>query len=206
MVDVDGGLAAFVPAYADLASRLTGKEVPREATRWDWTDEALTPEETQEVWKYIGTHPSWWHTHLSEEVGALDALQVLNALSTTHNIFFVTNRPHNAKSWTEAWLQDRGYTLPTVITVRRGNKGKVCQGLDADLAIDDRPENCLELYRHLPMEARVYLLARPWNTHFQGEWGGEKPDRDGGIRVTTSLLELLQGEVLRAPAPQGVKA
>lgn len=190
-IDIDGVLAQFVPVYAALCSRHTGLQVPDVAHEWNWVRAAgVTEEQEAEVWRYIDANPAFW-SMLPEEAGCREVLSLLDAASSYHAIYFLTHRPMSAKYWTEQWLKERGMETPTVVLT--SEKGKVAHALNVDVAIDDKPSNCLDLYRHLTHEARVYMLAKPWNVPHQEEWGHEKPPQDGGIRVVNEVMAALEG-------------
>lgn len=190
-VDVDGILADFCPAYASLCSDVSGKVVSPLATKWQWVrDYGVTAAQEGAVWDHIRATPTFWHA-LSPLPEASGACAYLEGLSADHNVYFMTHRPENAKFWTELWLSDLGVQNPTVLC--SDQKGKLAQALSIDLFIDDKVENVLEVYRSLPIEARVYLYKQPWNTTTAEQWEEEGGD---GVRIATTFDQIWEAEGL----------
>jgi len=181
-IHVDGVLADFTSAYARLCTAASGKKVSALATSWNWVrGEGVTYEQEEAVWRGIEADPAWW-TGLQPLPGAGDFLSRLNELDAFHTIYFLTQRPVAAKFYTERWLESWGMLTPTVLMTAQ--KGKVCAALGVDRAIDDKPEHCLDIYRHLPKEAMVCLMGQPWNDWAQNEWAEEY-----GVKVVHTLSE-----------------
>lgn len=186
-MDIDGVLADFVPQFAALATQMTGKKVGTVATCWDWykADWGITVEEEKAIWGHITDNPSFWGG-LGPMPEGFEGIEKLNTLRMDHRIYYITTRPATAKYFTELWLQRMGAETPTVILTSQ--KGKVCQGLGVDIFVDDKPENCLEVYRSLPMEAQVFLYEQPWSEALRKTWAAE--GGQGGIKVAKSLREV----------------
>lgn len=192
-VDIDGVLADYVGAFCDLCLVHTGKRIPRIATTWDWhrQEGGITAAQDEAISLYIKENPMFWHS-LEALPEAQEALSKLDTLAADHSIYFITKRPANAKFWTEMWLSTKGVDNPTVLVVTRdGLKGKLAAALDIDLFLDDKADNCLDVYRSLPPGASVYLYSQPWNTAAQEDWREEK-----GVKVVRSWTEVFEREGL----------
>lgn len=97
-----------------------------------------------------------------------DAIEVCERLSSIHELHVVTARPSKIMHTTLAMLNDY---FPDVFTEvehvgLRGNKGEVCQRLQADVLIDDN-------YKHLEA-AKLYGIKNLY-------WFGEYPWQDGDV-------------------------
>lgn len=163
-VDVDGVVADWVGAYRQLARELHGVELP-DSDSWHWMNDHLTPEQELRQRTYTRANPEWW-LKLQPLADTQLALAVLNQAAVHRDIdlYFITHRPGKGlKAVTEKWLTWQGVTHPTVIVAER--KGPVAAGLELDVFVDDKPENCLDVLTACP-DALVSLITRPWNADF----------------------------------------
>lgn len=164
-IDVDGVLADFNRAFIDYIPRVTGRDlfptgyVP---TTWNYP-EALgyTGAEVSKVWEGIKADDSFWRFLPAYP----DTVRMLSFLAaTTHDIYFITNRPgRTAKTQTERWLQIHGFDRPPTVLIS-SHKGDCAFALLLDLYLDDRDENCLEVFEE--SDTNGYMLAQPWNTKY----------------------------------------
>jgi len=174
----DGVLASFENGYADLLTSQTGitfpKGDPNFPAKWYWTgDFGVTKEQDARAWETIKASGCFWGS-LEPMPRAVEALALLRTLKAEgHNVYFITNRMgQHAKNQTEWWLMHHGgFPSPTVCLAEK--KGPLAVGLDLDVFIDDKPENCLDVFeartvksktfspdRHL---CQVFLVDRPYN-------------------------------------------
>lgn len=178
--DVDGVLAAFIPAYNDLFITTAKRDdftavinkVGAEAfpSTWDYPQRqcGYTEEEAAAVWTAIKRSTTWWQS-LAPTPQCERLLEVLSALRATgHDVYFVTTRPgRQAKMQTESWLRALDYALPTVIIANSAAaKGAVVTAIGADIFIDDYAKNVeatLSAVREAKQLGRVYLVDRPYN-------------------------------------------
>lgn len=174
--DVDGVLAAFVPAYQQLFVTTTGRNSftmgdHLNPPEWDWpTLRGYTKEETRVVWETIKSDPTFW-LNLAPEQDAVQTVRVmLKELERKHDIYFVTSRPgERVKRQTEIWLFDHlGYPMrvpgvyPTVLIAGHRVKGHIAKSLNLDVYIDDNFDNVQDCAEHAP-NTRTYLLSRRYN-------------------------------------------
>jgi len=174
--DIDGVLADFNKGFAKLFPNL---DVPLDSPTfppvWDWPEHyGAEPGTLLAAWKHIETSPTFWDD-LDPEPGALDALEHLAAAWEKHEIYFVTNRfGATCKQQSINWLERQGMPdhhggislappqierwdviIPTPYT-----KAQIIEEIDADLFIDDRPDN----FKGVRSKTRCVLINKPYNT------------------------------------------
>lgn len=174
-LDIDGVLADFNKAFIERIIAVTGKDLfparPFDIPTWDYPQHyGYTNAECSAVWENIKQDETFWY-QLFPYDGVPEFLSQLD--SGAHDIYFITSRPGiRAKSQTENWLefhnfglQTDSFSYPTVLI--SSDKGGLCKGLDIELYIDDRTENCLDV-NHVSPKTRTIMLARPWNKPLPG--------------------------------------
>lgn len=174
-IDVDGVLARFDLAYAELVRQDTGLTFPIHdpawPATWHWDRERFKSEGMSEadakatedrIWDRITRQGSPFWAVLEAYPGAADALYRLTGLRRyAHDIYFITARPgHFAKWLTEMWLLVNGAEAPTVLIAKK--KGLIAEALELDIFVDDKPENITDVLMARP-EVRAYLIDRPYN-------------------------------------------
>ncbi len=167
-IDCDGVIANFNEAYMDLIVATTGKDLflPKPYLIQTWAyPEALgyTRKEVSRVWDVIKKDENFWFL-LPSLPGAEDFLIDLATLDA--EVYFITSRVGvNVKRQSEYWLMARGYILPTVLITPQ--KGDACRILSLDFYIDDKVENCKDVFDR-SLFTRGYMLAQPWNEQVEG--------------------------------------
>lgn len=171
-IDVDGVVADFATAYAELLIFVSGEDKMPVGWRgnldlfnpvWDWeTLFGYEPAHISEAWEdHIKRKNSvFWRT-LEPLAGARDALRRLNSLESAGEIevFFVTNRMgHRAKYQTEQFLYDHGINFPSVVIA--SYKAPVIAALNIEVFIDDKLENFDDMD---PEATRLYVCDAPYN-------------------------------------------
>ena len=181
--DMDGTLADFSAAYAEIEERLFATMVPGEPSEPEVREEeqqsgAVPPEpqppterpqrrtkrrsgsgHREGVWHAIETTPDFWTTLRPIDPRAVTRL---NELAAAHNweVFFVTQRPatagHTVQWQTHKWLVEQGFETPCVIPVSAG-RGRLAAALNLDYVIDDTPQNCVDVLSD--SSARAILLV-----------------------------------------------
>ena len=165
--DIDGCLAKFNDACADLFTEQTGVRFPKESdiwpNTWHWERVAgVTKEDEKAVWDVIKRSDDFWF-NLPPYPGACAFLTWLKYFE--QDVYFVTNRSgHRAKYQTERWLHKTGYAEPTVLISQE--KDLVCKALKLTHYIDDKLENCAAVASFAP-ETKGYMFKRPWNEPIQ---------------------------------------
>lgn len=155
--DVDGVVADFNTAFADLCRRY-GASVPHgPPTTWDWV-----PVQCEDVaFTYVRDHPRWWLS-LSPIPGLDEA--GLRELVRRHDVSFLTARDASSRITTR-WLWEKLAVRAPVITVSEWrDKIHVLRGLRADGFADDHGETISLARSCLGPETESVLIAQPWNT------------------------------------------
>ena len=165
--DMDGVLAAFVPAYEELIVRFAGEDkFPARYPAalppvWDWPQHyGYDTAVIDRVWKHIKYSTTFWRS-LPAVPGAWTLMEYLRP--RRHELYFVTDRPGvNPQGQTVRWLTDvLNVDRPSVITSRRG-KGIVAKALALDIYVDDKYENVLDAQEQSP-ETKVLCIDYPYN-------------------------------------------
>lgn len=165
--DLDGTIADMDTALQREAERLFGPGcVLRSATKpsEDESEESpepdaapaddppgesrvLTARQARSLWSHVRKIENFWTTLDELEDGAIRRFAELSAAHRWH-VVFMTRRPQtrgeSTQRQSQRWLQDRGYTLPSVCVVSH-SRGALAGALDMNAVIDDRPETCLDV-------------------------------------------------------------
>ena len=157
-IDVDGVLADFTLAFTHLAAEweLTDYSWPTtEQDSWDFNFD------TEFVWKVVKDSYNWWM--LLVPLVTPEEVNKLNEVIEKHDVYFVTNRPStkglSAEMQTRYWLSSIGVLVDhaSVIATKVGTKGKLAAALNIDIAIDDKPENIMEISAE-----NITCVVRAW--------------------------------------------
>ncbi len=154
LVDLDGVIHNFISAF----STVTGKTFyPRDwyFYRKYYTDYQFAKKLNDEPRVFMGP----------EYPGAVFLVHAIKRAG--HEVVIVTDRPSHMFEVTRDWLIDKGLgDIPIKLS-----PDKTC--IEADWAIDDRPEN-VRAMMNSPKHTTAYLLKRPWNAYTRGH--GSNPD------------------------------
>lgn len=170
-IDVDGVLADFNTAYIDLVIKLSGRNLfplkPFDIPCWNYPEfYGYTKAEVRAAWDAINSNPYFWATLPAYE-GTKQVLQLLSAIDGDEGaVYFITTRTGiNPKKQTAQWLVKHGFIgWPSVIVSSK--KGPVAQGIDLDVFIDDKTENCIDVTSAMGLKCNVFMLNQPWNAEF----------------------------------------
>jgi len=185
MVDLDGVLCDFNFAFAHLMNGVEYKDVDLYSENfpavWNWFPHyGWHPETTARAWAEVRECGFFWKL-LQPYPNAYEDLKHLSNLSKTNDIYFITNRPgKTAKAESEEWLASRGIVNPTVIVSDK--KGLVCKGIGIDIAIDDSPDNLLDIFAS-SHATKCILFKRPYNVGYWSYFWG----------TVTNVREALNG-------------
>ena len=158
LIDIDGVLADFTESFTKEAQ--TQKLVEDwwntlEQDSWDF------PFDSKSVWATIKNTFNWW-LRLNPLIDD-NEVRLLNEAINKHDIYFVTNRPStlglSAEAQTRYWLSSTGVLVDhaSVIATKVGTKGKLAAALNIDIAIDDKPENVMEISAE-----NITCVVRAW--------------------------------------------
>ncbi len=143
-VDVDGTLAGYNKAIAELAVELGVTVDPEPLDEW-------IHEHTEEFWGGLEDLNS------TEDKIALSA-----AVHAGHSLHYISRRPSSIHTLTEGWLEDHGYPSPTSLHLSV-DKGHVADLLKVEFHVDDLVPDATRVA--LATTARVFLIKRMWNQH-----------------------------------------
>jgi transposase InsO family protein len=120
----------------------------------------LTRREMRQVWAHARSIENFWTTLTEVEPGAVARLAAA-AARNRWEVIFVTQRPstegETAQRQSQRWLQAHGFECPSVF-VLNGSRGKLADALALHAVIDDRVENCLDVFTD--SKARPILICR----------------------------------------------
>ena len=176
--DVDGVLAAFNLAYANLFIHLQGKDPfpkgwrnnPEWPPEWFWNRAyGCGGDCEKKAWDDHILKNGWFWERLDPLPDTEEVFKQINALSRqNHAVYFLTDRAGlNAKRQTEKWLYAQGIDYPTAILTR--TKIPVLKALNADFFIDDKLDTLNQLMQAVDdekwrMDGKYFcLLDRPYN-------------------------------------------
>lgn len=165
--DVDGVLAAFVPAYQKLILKHSKLNLFQEGDDvnppcWDWPQfRGYSESAIADVWRDIRADAHFW-----ERLAPLQNTETLSMcvedLQRRHDIYFITSRVGvRPKQQTEHWLRNYlGLQYPTVLISSK--KGYAAAALKLDAYIDDNRDNIIDVATQSPA-TRAFLLDRAYN-------------------------------------------
>jgi hypothetical protein len=148
--------ASHLEAPADVDADLDG------GTKIDSAGEKrmLTSRQLRQLWSHVAGIENFWASLQEIEPGSVARIAQLRSVHKLE-IMFLTQRPDTAgeptQLQTQRWLDAHGFEFPSVY-VLRGSRGKAAAGLQIDVVLDDRPENCLEVITD--SKARPILVWR----------------------------------------------
>ena len=151
-VDVDGVLAARIPALLELAADRHGTEIGlEEVTDWNVTVPD-TGRSLREFFAETDEDPE----HLLALSTVPGAVEGMKRLAADHTVYIATYRKAAAREPTERWL--RAHDIPFDGYVREVGDGK--REVPAELLVDDSSRTAATFADH---RGRALLFRRPWN-------------------------------------------
>ena len=206
--DMDGVLADLNGALVREATRLfPGIEVQRDADTAvappavdaegaESVDPAetsppslsLTRRQERQLWDAVKRIDNFWETLDETEPGIVRRLAE-TARTRRWEVMFLTSRPRSngdiVQLQSQRWLRAHGFEFPSLFVVST-SRGKIAAGLELDVVVDDRPENCLDIA--IDSKARAILIWRGGQ--------GAVPDSArrlgiGGVESVAACLDLL---------------
>jgi uncharacterized HAD superfamily protein len=143
-VDVDGTLAGYNKAIADLAVKLGVTVDPEPLDAW-------IHEHTEEFWG-----------NLADLNSVSDKMELNAAIHAGHTIHYISRRPSSIHALTEQWLEKHDYPSPTSLHLS-SDKGHIADLLKVEFHVDDLVPDATRVA--LATEAKVFLIKRAWNQH-----------------------------------------
>ncbi len=168
-VDVDGVIADFNAGFMDLFEWLTKEDrfgKPRPAINtWNYSTDQFgyTKDQDRAAWKAVMASGSFWRD-LPPYKDTLEFLTTLRLMPV--RVTFITSRVgQDVLGQTQSWLDANGFPHAQVII--SSNKGDTCRRIGVTHYIDDKNENCLDVFNKNP-GLRVVMYAQPWNQEQPG--------------------------------------
>ena len=166
-LDMDDVLMNFVGAFCDWHNKQFGTSLIREDVT-SFQLEVLS-HDRQEIIECIRRFYG-----SPEHKAALPhskAVEVVQKLQTSMEVFVVTSRPETAAPETYSWLKkhfpglvNRVYfTRESLYTEQKISKSEVCRQLALDIFVDDAPQYIEDVSRTVP---KPLLFDSPWNRDF----------------------------------------
>jgi hypothetical protein len=148
----------------------------------------LTRRQERQLWDAVKRIPNFWETLGETEPGIVRRLAETARLRRWE-VMFLTSRPRTdgdiVQVQSQRWLRTHGFELPSLYVVST-SRGKIAAGLELDVVVDDRPENCLDIA--IDSKARAILIWR-------GDQGAVPASARrlgiGGVESVAACLDLL---------------
>lgn len=169
-VDIDGVVASWNTQFVALIKERCGIVVdttPPWPTQWNWPKLVLSNKALNGLWDWIKANSWWWRMLLPTDTGVEDMRLLEKLHQEGHVVVFITSRPTTeVQRQTAVWLTGNGMLYPSVL-LAKGPKEKalLCQGLQLDVMIDDKPAN-VEACR--AAGTRTFLRRQPYNREMIG--------------------------------------
>jgi phosphoglycolate phosphatase-like HAD superfamily hydrolase len=185
LFDLDGVLADFTLGHRRIANAEFGLPVYNTTDRphSSWDDPDINREQENKIWQIIKDPASAFWLSL-EPLVTPETFDRINRLQEKAHVYFVTTRVGaTCKLQSSLWLELHGVELPSVIVT--SNKGRIADILEADFAIDDKPDNVIDLYNS-GYGSGVYVIDRPWNQKMRSPFDLEGPKR---VRTVDEFID-----------------
>lgn len=130
---------------------------------WDFIQNNVAPEHWKWLWKEGVQLGLFRHGHLYP--GTIKAIRQLAELG---EVVAITHRPKAAVHDTLAWLAYQNLPL-SGLHILTNQEPKSTVRPECDIYIDDKVENCIDLYANTDARA-VYLMGRYWNLNGCGNF------------------------------------
>lgn len=120
----------------------------------------LTRRQERQLWDAVKRIENFWES-LDETEPGIVARLAQTARARRWEVMFLTSRPRTAgdvvQLQSQRWLAAKGFDYPALYVVST-SRGKIAAGLELDVVVDDRPENCLDIA--IDSKARAILIWR----------------------------------------------
>lgn len=161
LFDIDGVLADWVWGFTNLLhERISGLIEPvHTGEQFDWNLTHIDKAYMNAGWNLVQEIPWWWR-NLDPLATEAEFKRIAN-LNLNNRVYFPTARaegtPHVLRQ-TRQWLEIMGIVNPSVVITKK--KGEFANLVQADFAIDDKPENVACIH-WLSEGTQTYLLDYP---------------------------------------------
>ena len=149
---------------------------------------SLTRRQERQLWDSVKRIENFWETLGETEPGIIKRIAE-TARSRRWEIMFLTSRPRTAgdivQLQSQRWLRAKGFEYPSLFVVST-SRGKIAAGLELDVVVDDRPENCLDIA--IDSKARAILI---WRGDQHAVPASARRLGIGGVNSVAACLDLL---------------
>jgi len=135
----------------------------RVSESWGYIQSHVRPEHWDWLWKEGARLGLFRHGYIYP--GAVEAVRALAKLG---DVIVITHRPKTAVHDTLSWLAYQNLPLSGVHMLTN-QEPKSSVHPQCRVYIDDKPENCVDLYNNT--EGQVALMDRAWNQHYAAPTG-----------------------------------
>lgn len=180
VVDLDGVCYEFDKTARYMLRTYRGcTGMKLDAQYWDDIKDRVTKRDWQWLWSEGVQLGLFRYGHMVQ--GARVGLTSLSA--SGHEIIFATHRPKSAVQdtvdWLSLYMKDIPYTGLHFLT-----NGEDKHSIDADLLIDDKPENVVNWYYFTDRKGAI-LFDRPWNRELESGF-------DNGLYIAKGWHEVVK--------------
>ena len=149
---------------------------------------SLTRRQERQLWDAVKRIDNFWETLDETEPGIIRRLAE-TARARRWEVMFLTSRPRTAgdvvQVQSQRWLRTHGFEYPALFVVST-SRGKIASGLELDVVVDDRPENCLDIA--IDSKARAILI---WRGDQNAVPASARRLGIGGVNSVGACLDLL---------------
>lgn len=172
--DMDGVLVNFMKGFSELGKRMN-PELPivndEDTKAWNLESWYGNKEIVSDIWNYMRKEDIFFWTKLEPLVSKEEITRIKY---NGHEIYVITSRNNvgyiSAQKQTVAWVKeifDCAHPPQVIICT---NKAKICELLNIDYYIDDKPDNLVDFYREPFVPTQAYLLYKPYMKERTIEW------------------------------------
>lgn len=149
---------------------------------------SLTRRQERQLWDAVKRIDNFWETLDETEPGIIRRLAE-TARARRWEVMFLTSRPRTSgdivQVQSQRWLRRLGFEYPALFVVST-SRGKIAAGLELDVVVDDRPENCLDIA--IDSKARAILI---WRGDQNAVPASARRLGIGGVNSVGACLDLL---------------
>jgi hypothetical protein len=187
--DIDGVVAEFTYNACLLMNQIFGKpEKPIKTDQmptWGFGCFGLSEKDEDVFWEHVSNSDHYWLNQQEMYPGIVKGFNELQ--DTTTAVYWCTNKSHTrgatAEVQTYLWLQKYGFANPCVVV--SNDKGNFCKSVAADMFIDDKASNVLEVLDKSP-ETECYFLVHPYGKQYEDELSSK------GAVIITNTKEFVE--------------
>jgi hypothetical protein len=160
IVDLDEVCYKFVEGYLKYYNVKHGTNIEKkQITKWNWWEIdgiGMTKEKFYATFDEFNRNKMWQGLEVYE-----DATCALCAIAEDgHNIYYMTDRPRDARRATLKTLIHNGLPVDSVIFARGHDKANIAKVIKADIAIDDKAST---IQNYIDLDITAVIRNQPQN-------------------------------------------